>query len=204
MICELMLTYDTPALLQTGNRNVTGPNTLHIIIWVLFEWRGQSINCGNVLSNPIAVLLYPAPPEGVMLFYLCPSFRPLSFGRCIVCPSIYGFWLSLRFPYIQYDDAVSFSGRTDNTTAKRQRTEGQTIQRPTDKGRKDRQYNGQKTKDGRTDVSDYPFGFLTYSMTMRWVSVTCKWRMIYGILRCIFCPQIPRDDYLCYDDINKC
>ena len=26
-----MLTYDTPALLQTGNRNVTGPNTLPTI-----------------------------------------------------------------------------------------------------------------------------------------------------------------------------
>ena len=31
-------------------------------------------------------------------------------------------------------------------------TEGQTIQRPKDKGRKDRQYNGQKTKDRRTTI----------------------------------------------------
>jgi len=31
MICELNLTYDTPALLQTGNRNVTGPKTLSTI-----------------------------------------------------------------------------------------------------------------------------------------------------------------------------
>jgi hypothetical protein len=80
----------------------------------------------------------------------------------------------------QYNGQQTKDGRTDSTTAKRQRTEGQTIQRPTDKGRKDRKYNGQKTKDGRTN------------------------NMIYGILRCIFCPQIPRDDYLCYDDINKC
>ena len=39
----------------------------------------------------------------------CLSFRPLSFGCCIVCPSIYGFWLSLRYLYIQFDDAVGFS-----------------------------------------------------------------------------------------------
>ena len=31
MNCELMLTYDTPALRQTGNRNVTGPKTLPTI-----------------------------------------------------------------------------------------------------------------------------------------------------------------------------
>jgi hypothetical protein len=46
-----------------------------IIIWVLFVGRGQSISCGNVLFNPIAVWLYSAPPEVGMLFYLCPSFR---------------------------------------------------------------------------------------------------------------------------------
>ena len=28
MNCELMLTYDTPALRQTGSRNMTGPKTL--------------------------------------------------------------------------------------------------------------------------------------------------------------------------------
>ena len=31
MNCELMLTYDTPALRQTGSRNLTGPNTLPTI-----------------------------------------------------------------------------------------------------------------------------------------------------------------------------
>ena len=31
MKCELMLTSDTPALQQTGNRNVTGPKTLPTI-----------------------------------------------------------------------------------------------------------------------------------------------------------------------------
>jgi hypothetical protein len=31
MNCELMLTYDTPALRQTGSRNLTGPKTLPII-----------------------------------------------------------------------------------------------------------------------------------------------------------------------------
>jgi hypothetical protein len=31
MNCELMLTYDTPALRQTGSRNLTGQNTLPTI-----------------------------------------------------------------------------------------------------------------------------------------------------------------------------
>ena len=31
MNCELMLTYDTPALQQTGSRNLTGPKTLPTI-----------------------------------------------------------------------------------------------------------------------------------------------------------------------------
>ena len=33
--CELMLTYDTPALRQTGSRNLTGPKTLPTI-WVTY------------------------------------------------------------------------------------------------------------------------------------------------------------------------
>ena len=31
MNCELMLTYDTPALRQTGSRNLMGPKTLPTI-----------------------------------------------------------------------------------------------------------------------------------------------------------------------------
>ena len=31
MNCELMLTYDTPTLRQTGSRNLMGPNTLPMI-----------------------------------------------------------------------------------------------------------------------------------------------------------------------------
>ena len=31
MNCELMLTYDTPALRQTGSRNLTGPKTFPTI-----------------------------------------------------------------------------------------------------------------------------------------------------------------------------
>ena len=31
MNCELMITYDTPALRQTGSRNLTGPKTLPTI-----------------------------------------------------------------------------------------------------------------------------------------------------------------------------
>jgi hypothetical protein len=35
--CELMLTYDTPALWQTGSRNLTGPKTLPTI-WGTFRF----------------------------------------------------------------------------------------------------------------------------------------------------------------------
>ena len=35
MNCELMLTYDTPALRQTGSRNLTGPKTLPTI-WATY------------------------------------------------------------------------------------------------------------------------------------------------------------------------
>jgi hypothetical protein len=35
--------------------------------------------------------------------------------------------------------------------AKRKRTKGQTIQWPKEKGQKDKQYNGQKKKDKRTN-----------------------------------------------------
>ena len=35
MNCELMLTYDTPALLQTGSRNLMGPKTLPTI-WGIY------------------------------------------------------------------------------------------------------------------------------------------------------------------------
>jgi len=35
MNCELMLTYDTPALRQTGSRNLTGPKTL-TTIWYTY------------------------------------------------------------------------------------------------------------------------------------------------------------------------
>jgi hypothetical protein len=35
MNCELMLTYDTPALLETGSRNLTGPKTLPTI-WATY------------------------------------------------------------------------------------------------------------------------------------------------------------------------
>jgi hypothetical protein len=38
MNCELMLTYDTPALRQTGSRNLTGQKTLPMIwgTWFLY------------------------------------------------------------------------------------------------------------------------------------------------------------------------
>jgi hypothetical protein len=37
MNCELMLTYDTPALRQTGSRNLTGPKTLSTI-WGTYSY----------------------------------------------------------------------------------------------------------------------------------------------------------------------
>jgi hypothetical protein len=50
MNCELMLTYDTPALWQTGSRNLTGQKTLPMI-WgtymkLVTKYQISAINCG--------------------------------------------------------------------------------------------------------------------------------------------------------------
>jgi hypothetical protein len=37
MNCELMLTYDTPTLRQTGSRNLTGPKTLPTNMVYLYD-----------------------------------------------------------------------------------------------------------------------------------------------------------------------
>jgi hypothetical protein len=60
MNCELMLTYDTPALRQTGSRNLTDQKTLPTI------W-------GTYMK---LVTKYQISAMGGILFYLCPSFRP--------------------------------------------------------------------------------------------------------------------------------
>ena len=51
MNCELMLTYDTPTLRQTGSRNLTGPKTLPTI-WgtymnLVTKYQISAINIGE-------------------------------------------------------------------------------------------------------------------------------------------------------------
>ena len=49
MNCELMLTYDTPALRQTGSRNLIGPKTLPTIwgtyLKLVTKYQISAINC---------------------------------------------------------------------------------------------------------------------------------------------------------------
>jgi hypothetical protein len=70
MNCELMLTYDTLALRQTGSRNLTGQKTLPTI-WGTYM---------KLVTKYQELFLYLRSPkgEGGILFYLCPSVR-LSF-----------------------------------------------------------------------------------------------------------------------------
>jgi hypothetical protein len=48
MNCELMLTYDTPALRQTGSRSLTGPKTLptiwHTYMKLVTKYQISAIN----------------------------------------------------------------------------------------------------------------------------------------------------------------
>ena len=48
MNCELMLTFDTPALWQTGSRNLTGQKTLPTIWGNYRRWPGMSSQNGDV------------------------------------------------------------------------------------------------------------------------------------------------------------
>jgi hypothetical protein len=106
--CELMLTYDTPALRQTGSRNLTGPKTIPTI-WgtymkLVTKYQISAINscwekCDEKWAYMFNVyflhdvfdhitghiwiwLLYPRSPKGKggILFYLCPSVRPRYFS----------------------------------------------------------------------------------------------------------------------------
>ena len=61
MNCELMLTYDTPALRQTGNRNLMGPKTLPTI-WgtymkLVTKYQISAINsCGEMCDEKCAYM----------------------------------------------------------------------------------------------------------------------------------------------------
>ena len=75
MNCELMLTYDTPALRQTGSMNLTGPKTLPTI-WYTYMTivTKYQISEKNVLKNILdgrkvgqtdrGKTVYPPPPSG--------------------------------------------------------------------------------------------------------------------------------------------
>jgi hypothetical protein len=52
MNCELMLTYDTPALRQTGSRNLMGPKTLPTI-WGPYMKLVTIYQIENLLAGPL-------------------------------------------------------------------------------------------------------------------------------------------------------
>jgi hypothetical protein len=83
----------------------------------------------------------------------CLSFYPFSLDCCIVCP----FVLFLNSPKKK-------DKRTNNTTAQRKSTKGQTIQQPIEKGQKDKQYNSPKKKDKRTNNTTYCLSFCPFSL----------------------------------------
>ena len=68
MNCELMLTYDTPALRQIGSRNLTGPKTLPTI-WYTYmtlvtKYQISAINSYWEKWTDRGKTVYPAPPFG--------------------------------------------------------------------------------------------------------------------------------------------
>ena len=70
MNCELMLTYDTPALRQTGSRNLTGQKTLptiwHTYMKLVNKYQISVINsCSEkYLGTDRGKTVYPPPPPG--------------------------------------------------------------------------------------------------------------------------------------------
>jgi hypothetical protein len=84
---ELMLTYDTPALRQTGSRNLTGQKTLPTIwgtyLKLVAKYQISAINsCWEKCDEKWAYMFR----EGGILFYLCPSvqdiFRRIFLSNC--------------------------------------------------------------------------------------------------------------------------
>ena len=84
MNCELMLTYDTPALRQTGSRNLTGPKTLPTI-WYTYmtlvtKYQISAINSYKEKCDEKYLgwtdrrkTVYPPPPSGsggIITFFL--------------------------------------------------------------------------------------------------------------------------------------
>jgi hypothetical protein len=85
----------------------------------------------------------------------------------------------------QYNSPKKKEKRTNNTTAQRKRTKGQTIQQTKEKGQKDKQYNSPKKKDKRTNnvVLCVPLSFLfglLYYLSFFPFSLSC----------CIVCPFV--------------
>ena len=73
MNCELMLTYDTPALWQTGSRNLTGPKTLPTIWYTYMMLVTKYQICHQQLLRKMrrkiswtdrGKTVYPPPPLG--------------------------------------------------------------------------------------------------------------------------------------------
>jgi hypothetical protein len=67
MNCELMLTYDTPALQQTGSRNLTGQKTLPInSYWEKCDEKYLGLTEGRTdRQTDRGKTVYPPPPSGI-------------------------------------------------------------------------------------------------------------------------------------------
>ena len=88
MNCELMLTYDTPALRQTGSRNLTGPKTLPTI-WYTYMMLVTKNATKNILDGRkdgrTEVKQYTPSPFGEIIIYNKKK-TPIKFGRKINVP----------------------------------------------------------------------------------------------------------------------
>jgi hypothetical protein len=94
MNCELILTYDTPALRQTGSRNLTGPKTLptiwHTYMKLVTKYQIPVINScwekcwgGGYTVLPLSVLLSFRPSKifFIAFFSVTVDGRNLIFGH---------------------------------------------------------------------------------------------------------------------------
>jgi hypothetical protein len=94
------------------------------------------------------------------------SFCNFSVGHCIVCPFVtfpVGHCILCPFVTFPYYHRKSYK-RTDNTMTNGKVTTGHTIQWPTEKLQKDRQYNDQRKSYNRTDKSLYCVSCCNFSV----------------------------------------
>jgi hypothetical protein len=100
MNCELMLTYDTPALQQTGSRNLTGQKTLPTI-WgtymkLVTKYQISAINSLSVFwTHQIPTSCLPTLLIFIPIEHICSFFSATIDGRNL----IFGHKLHIGTPY---------------------------------------------------------------------------------------------------------